>query len=147
MPSPELESAFPGLSGSDYEITSQATPSYNCIAWAAGEDFRWWEPDPFRLYFWPDDVPRNPDIDSYLRAFVNMGYELCQDDTLEAGFQKVAIYQGLNGQPSHMARQRQDGSWTSKLGSDVDIVHESLAHLEGLVYGKAFCFLRRLLAR
>src|SRR5216683_5404285 len=120
MPSPDLESAFPGLVGTQYQVTSPATPDYNCVAWAAAEDSRWWEPDPFQIYFWPDGVQRNAALDSYLAAFASLGYEVCADATLEPGFEKVAIYLGSTGQPSHMARQLNNGSWTSKLGQNVD---------------------------
>ena len=34
-----IDDDLPGL---DYEITSERDDSYNCIAWAAGYDNRWW---------------------------------------------------------------------------------------------------------
>jgi hypothetical protein len=143
MVPPELEAAFPGLAGTGSEVTSQATPIYNCIAWAASEDFRWWEPDPFNIYYWPDHAPRDPNITSLLSAFAGLGYQPCHSDELEAGFEKVAIYQGANGFPSHMARQLLDGSWTSKLGQSVDISHDDVRDLEGATYGTLLLVLRR----
>src|ERR1700687_6097228 len=143
MPASDLESAFPGLSGTKYQITSAATPDYNCIAWAAAEDFRWWEPDPFGVYFWPDGVGRTAHHTSYLQAFARLGYELAENDALEPGFEKVALFVSANGLPSHMARQLRDGLWTSKLGPDVDITHAEVKDLEGTLYGAVFLVLRR----
>lgn len=47
------EENFPRLTRELYEVKSDATPlinanivsPYNCIAFAAGDDTRWWEPD------------------------------------------------------------------------------------------------------
>ncbi len=136
-----LENSFPGLRGTAHGESSPATPDYNCIAWAAEDQANWWWPDP--LYFWPAAAPRVNELDSFIVAFRNLGYEVCDGAGFEAGFQKVAIYQGRNGVPSHMARQLHDGTWTSKLGSDVDIVHACPEDLEGTEYGTAVRFLRR----
>jgi hypothetical protein len=46
MRSPRLESLFPNLRADPYAVTSPASTVYNCIAWAAGDNTRWWEPDP-----------------------------------------------------------------------------------------------------
>ena len=142
-----MESAFPGLTGTAYQETSPATPAYNCVAWAAAENFRWWEPDPFQIYFWPAGVQRNADLNSFLLAFATLGYEVCADATLEPGFEKVAIYVGSTGQPSHMLRQLNDGSWTSKLGRDVDINHAGPNDLAGSLYGNLSHVLRRPIAQ
>jgi hypothetical protein len=147
MPSPDLEIHFPGLRGTGYEETSPESPNYNCIAWAAADVGHWWQPDPFHIYFWPEGAPRSDDVDSYVAAFATMGYELCGSGVFEAGFQKVAIYRGRDGRPSHMARQLHDGKWTSKLGQDIDISHVSPNDLEGDQYGSLVCVLRRLANR
>ena len=143
MSSPDLELHFPGLRGTAYEETSPETPDYNSIAWAAADVGHWWQPDPFRIYFWPEGAPRIDDVDSYVAAFATMGYEVCESGVTEGGFQKVAIYRGRDGRPSHMARQLQDGKWTSKLGQDIDITHVSPNDLEGDQYGSLACVLRR----
>jgi hypothetical protein len=61
---------------------------------------------------------------------------------LENGYEKVAIYT-LNGVPTHAARQLPNGNWTSKLGSEIDIEHNSLDCLNGTVYGKAEIIMKR----
>ena len=60
---------------------------------------------------------------------------------LEDGFEKVYLYMKL-GKPTHAARQLCDGSWTSKLGKNVDISHE-LDGLKGNKYGHPTVYLRR----
>jgi hypothetical protein len=141
---PEVEAAFPGLVGTGADKTSDATPDYNCIAWAAEDDSNWWQAeDPFNQYYWPPGVPRGPGVDALLIAFEQLGYSPCDHEDVEEGFEKVAIYIGPNGQPSHMARQLPDGRWTSKLGENVDISHDGVWDLEGPVYGTRLRVLRR----
>lgn len=134
--------AFPYLTTGRYVITSPATPYYNCIAWAAGEDFRWWWPTP-GVYFWPAHVPAEETVDAFTTAFESIGYSVCADGTLEAGFEKVVIYTTQAGVPTHMARQLPSGAWTSKLGSDVDLEHRATRDVEGPAYGAATRFLKR----
>ncbi|MFM5979047.1 MAG: hypothetical protein ACKO9I_00565, partial [Sphaerospermopsis kisseleviana] len=64
-------------------------------------------------------------------AFKTIGYEICENDVLETGFQKIAIYANSNKIPTHIARQLPDGKWTSKLGQDEDIEHNNLQGLTG----------------
>lgn len=138
-----LESAFPSLSGTSYEITSIATPQYNCIAWAAGDAARWWWPDSPEQFFWPEGVPRQPTVAAFSEAFRRLGYEICQDASFETGVEKVAIFAHIDGRPTHAARQLDDGTWTSKLGQGVDIRHIELDHVSGALYGNPVLFLQR----
>lgn len=138
-----IENYFPRLRPSDYQITSPESGTYNCIAWAAGQTDRWWEPDPFDLYFWPQGAHRGLALEAYVQAFSGLGYVLCQIADLEPGFEKVAIYVDLKGRPTHAARQLPNGKWTSKLGKLEDIEHETLDCLSGSSYGSVALFLRR----
>ena len=140
----DLERLFPRLQRSAFEITSPAQPDYNCIAWAAGEDTRWWEPDAFGLYYWPEDIPRQYTLEAYSSAFRRLGFEVCGEHALEKGWEKVAIFAGEDGVPTHAARQLPDGTWTSKLGKLEDISHPEVEHVAGTAYGKPVRFLRRL---
>jgi hypothetical protein len=143
MVNPDLEREFPGLKPDNYEITSPASPSYNCIAWAASRDDAWWEPDPLDLYFWPTNVPRRYTLDAYMQAFTTLGFVVCDCSDLEAGFEKVVIYAKPNGSPTHAARQLRTGAWTSKLGRAEDIEHETMIALKGHQYGAPVLYLRR----
>lgn len=135
------DSPFPALRASGFEVTSPATPAYNCIAWAAGENGRWWWPNPFG--YWPDGVPVEETVEAFVLAYRTLGYEPCADGELEAGYEKVAIF-SLNGKPTHAARQLPDGKWTSKLGMQVDLSH-GLGALNGPQYGEPTSFVRRKL--
>lgn len=136
---------FPNLRREDHEITSCSTPDYNCIAWAAGDTENWWWPDdPLIGYgYWPINVPRAPTVMAFLQAFATLGYLQCDNEEVEAGYEKIALYT-LDGVPTHAARQLPSGHWTSKLGDFQDIEHRNLNCLEGPCYGKATVYLKRL---
>jgi hypothetical protein len=141
--SSNIEILFPKLRGSEYSITSPATPEYNCIAWAAGDTEAWWWPDSQNIYYWPPDVPRSETLAAFLRAYEILGYSRCHDANTEEGFEKVALYIGPNGKPTHAARQLPSGSWTSKLGQLEDIEHRSLESLINSPYGSIAVILKR----
>lgn len=136
--------AFPNLGEGSYETTSPPTPEYNCIAWAAEEDDRWWWPSRHATNaYWPPGLPRAETLENFRSAFRTLGYEPANDDKPEAGFEKVALYADANGTPTHMARQLETGVWTSKLGQAQDIEHVTLQDLEGGVYGYVAQVLKR----
>lgn len=132
-----LVKEFPGLAQSAFEITSEPTPIYNCIAWAAGETdhFRW----PNKS--WPPSVGRANSRDNFIRFFGSYGYKKCDSPNSEAGYEKVVLYE-KDGAPTHAARLLPNGRWTSKLGSSHDISH-SLEGLNGDNYGAPVVFMRR----
>jgi hypothetical protein len=105
---------------------------------------RWWWPDDeedFGVSHWPEGVTRSEEPGSFVAAFATLGYVVCEDSSLEAGFEKVAIYLS-DGIPTHAARQLQDGAWTCKLGQGFDIRH-TLEAIEGPAYGLASLILVR----
>ncbi|MBI4027853.1 MAG: hypothetical protein HY360_22905 [Verrucomicrobia bacterium] len=132
-----------GVPGSgSFRKTSDRTPAYNCIAWAAGETHRRWWPDQMKTGYWPKGIPRESTLAAFVQAFGTLGYEPCDKPKLEAGFEKVAIYVGEGDKPKHAARQLPNGRWASKLGDEIDIEHD-LNGVEGTIYGKAVRFLKR----
>jgi hypothetical protein len=128
-PNPALAELFPHLADEGYAETSPPSIQYNCIAWAAGRSDEWWWPDALGAYFWPETVPRTETMEAYIQTFELLGYVRCAD------------YE-RDGKPTHAARQLTDGTWTSKLGRQVDVRH-TLHALEGAIYGKVAAFLRR----
>jgi len=134
-----LERDFPRLRHCPWERTSPATDDYNCVAWAASDRARWWDP----LRYWPDGAPRERTVEAYACTFAMiLGYEPCGlDVALEAHYEKVVIYAQGN-EPTHMARQLPDGRWTSKCGAGQDIAH-TLDGLIGDEYGHPILALRR----
>ncbi len=74
MQSPNLTAAFPNLQPDDYQVTSPATPRYNCIAWAAGnDDTWWWPPGGFNGYYWAPDVGKDGSIEHKTLAALEGG--------------------------------------------------------------------------
>ncbi len=147
MYSQDINTALPNLEQSNHQITSPPDYSYNCIAWAAGEDDRWWWPDlPPDTYYWPEDVPRAVTIDAFVQAFKTKNYKVCEDGNLVEGIEKIALYVDANDKPTHMARQLPSGRWTSKCGSWCDISHEDPEVVADGTYGKVGAYLYRELA-
>jgi len=138
-----IERAFPALRDSPFQVTSPRDRRYNCIAWAAGTATEWWWPDGHGGAHWPADAPRVQTIEAFRLAFATLGYVPCDDERVEAGYEKVALF-ALNNTPKHAARQLSSGRWTSKLGPMEDIEHE-LHDLTGLVYGSVVLFMKRRL--
>lgn len=136
-----LEQFFANLLHTGYLITSPATADYNCIAWAAGVTDAWWWPDPMGINPWPASARRDESVAAFVEAFQSLGYLPCADDSVEPGFEKVALY-ALAGLPKHAARQLPSGRWSSKLGPLEDIEH-GLDSLVGAWYGNVVQILKR----
>lgn len=145
--SEHLRVIFPGLQFSPYQVASAAARHYNCIAWAANDSKNWWWPigSPPRVV-WPPAAARELTLDAFGSAFYSLSYLAATDETLERGFEKVAVFADADGKPTHAARQLSSGKWTSKLGQAEDIEHE-LRALEGELYGAVAMVLQRPLKR
>lgn len=146
----DVENIFPNLKSCHHAKTSESTlfemVKYNCIAHAAGDNKRWWEPKQTGAdYYWPDKAPHEYTPEAYKMAFILEGFEDCDNQEVEEGFEKVALYWGKGG--PHAAKQLPNGRWSSKLGDNQDIEHETLEGLEtdGLkpAYGTVYCTLKR----
>lgn len=135
----DLPNEFENLRPGTFEIKSEWTGIYNCIAFAANETHRKWWPvaiqDGRKDRYWPQGAPRTEKLRSFVRAFeIEGGYRPCDSDELEEGIEKVAIF--MRGpKPTHMARQLENGKRASKLGDKEDIHHNSLNQVEGKLYG------------
>lgn len=138
-----LERAFPQLSDRRHEVTSPARRVYNCFAWAANESARWWGPDRAGRYYWPASAPRNYTLDAFEAAFRTRGFDVCETQDLEPGWERTAFFAKDGVFTTHAARQLEDGTWTSKLGKGEDISHDDLDQISGQVYGKPARFMRR----
>lgn len=144
MVEPSLENVFPRLRGQPYQITSPKDHRYNCIAFAAGDDCNWWWPDAAGEDIWPAGFARAETVEAFRDAFASLGYVACDDDQVEPGYEKVALF-ALAGVPKHAARQLPSGRWVSKLGPSEDIEH-GLQDLTGMVYGSVVLVMKRAVA-
>jgi hypothetical protein len=141
-----LEITFPRLAKGNYSITSPRARQYNCIAWAAGDDAKWWWPGQnVPEEYWPPAVARVETLDAFRQAFATFDFVECQGSEMESGFEKIAFFANDEGIPTHAARQLPSGRWTSKLGFLEDIEH-SLFDLEGSQYGAVVLIMKRRVA-
>lgn len=150
MPLKELYGIFPKLAGTQIEITSPIDVDYNCVAWVIGDNSRWWEPygiilpSPSPEYHWPNVLPHDKSSSTYIRFFKLHGYKLAEDDSMEPNSRKIAIYLE-DDEFRHVALQRSDGLWSSKIGPKEDIRHElhALESTGPFGYGIASVFMKR----
>ena len=146
---------FPKLLADGAKKTSEATRQYNCIAWSAARDeLQWWDPEKYESwYYWPPNLPpKDYSFENFVRLFQDKGYKECTGSQFEFLYKKVAIYAiyGFYEKDkwgfSHVCDQLNSGAWTSKLGPDEDIKHNSLEALAGDVeneYGEIRVILKR----
>ena len=132
---------FPNSVQEPFLITSPQDVRYNCIAWAFGDSEKFYWPSDLPEYFWPPNVKKEESVDAFIALYTSIGYTNCTNGSPETGYEKVAIF-ALNDEPKHAARQLQDGLWTSKLGSHVDVTH-TIHAMEGGMYGNVVQYMKR----
>lgn len=140
MTNSELEEIFPNLKNTSYQPESPKDIRYNCIAWAAGNNSRWWWPGKPPRYYWPGSS-HEESLENFISVFNSFGYKVCNNLEFEEGYKKVAIYV-RESRPTHMARQLPSKQWISKCGELEDIIHE-LEGLEGDLYGNVAVIMKR----
>lgn len=137
------EKNFPHLTKDLYEVIDDETDDYNCIAFAAGDNTRWWEPDPYGVYYWP--IPkREYTVPCFVELFESLGYKKCRCSIGWRRIERVALYYDPVGcvatlhhpeippnSPTHAAKQFTNGRWRSKLGPWELIEHITLRCLNG----------------
>jgi hypothetical protein len=137
----EWEQYFPNLG--NWTETSPVTRSYNCAAFAAGDTDVRWEPFPPGQYYWPQRVRRSYEVSAFVEAYKTHGFEVCADGSQESGYEKIVIYANEYGGAEHVSRQIAGGKWTSKMGDEEDIVHDTPESLGGGDYGQPLQYMRR----
>src|SRR5438552_15592283 len=96
-----LESLFPGLRGTVYQITSPNDPLYNCVAWTVGDTGNWWWPDSAGAHYWPPGIARALSLQAFHDLFAALGFVPCDHEFAEPGFEKVAVFALPDGKPAH----------------------------------------------
>jgi hypothetical protein len=139
-----LELRYPNLALTYYTVTSPKSQEYNCFAWVAGDQERWWQPTPEDEFYWVPCVPMEETLPAYIQAYQTLGYVICDSAELERGYEKIALYVNNENIPTHAAKQLSTGKWSSKLGWLEDIEHE-LEGLTGEKYGRIGQVLRRVI--
>jgi hypothetical protein len=145
----DVADCLPNIVGK-YKRTSDPTLDYNCLAWAVGVQWAWFDPSTNCVgYYWPDGVERDWTEKAIRSLLAKFGVkEECENPDLEDGYDKVAFFVDREGIPTHFARQLENGKWTSKLGELIDIEHETLECMEGDEphYGRVKFYLKRKVA-
>ena len=132
---------FPHLTDANHRKTSPETPSYNCFGWAilSGEVLM----GPKKGWLWPDNVPSDLRMSSFVQALASYGFEPCPTGDLEPAFEKIVLY-GSGEIVTHAARQLDTGRWTSKLGIfGDDIEHDTPEAISGGEYYAILAYFRR----
>lgn len=141
MKSERIEAVLPKLR--DYDLKSPETDLYNCIAWSLYDTKRWWWPTLRYGCYWPPGFSRDNKRETVVAIFELSGYQKCDSENAEIGYEKVAIYEIVGEGVQHVARQLQTGEWTSKLGEWEDITHKTAKEVESADYGEVVQFLKR----
>jgi hypothetical protein len=97
-------------------------------------------------YYWPPSVPLDDTLENYIRVFELAGYVRCEDTAHEPGYERVAIYADDSGSFGHVAKQQQNGRWTSKMSWFEDIEHSTPDSLLGGALTRVAALLRRAIA-
>ena len=118
--------------GTNLHYTSLRTDEYNCAAWAIGITDDWIQ---FKGRY-------DTEVSTYISYFKEKGFVIDENNTLQEGFIKIAIY--LEGNEfKHVARQLANGKWTSKIGDWEDVEHDTLQVLFGDFYGTQVIILKK----
>lgn len=137
---------FPNLQNDNaFKITSPNTEEYNCISWATQKHVWYWPPLGKELEedeYWPNSIDDDTQIETFIKAMMTENFTMCSNGDIEEGYTKIALY-AKKGCCTHAARQLPNGLWTSKLGYWHDIQHSSPQSLEGDMYGKVYCYMKK----
>lgn len=135
----QLSSKWPNLNG-NFEYTSIETKNYNCVAWAVHITHKRIQFD----YLDDGEPDMEQNVSRYIEFYIKEGFEVCENDLLENGIEKIVLYCYTDSlEFSHVARQLEDGEWTSKMGDLEDISHRTVDTLVGSFYGKPHIYLKR----
>lgn len=148
MTEAEIESLFPSLKAG-FAITSSMDEEYNCIAWSINNTQQWWWPTPtgqrrWPGKYWPPGVPHEETLAAFTKLYESLGFVHCSQRAFEHGWDKIAIFADSFGVIQHAARWWiEDLGWSSKLGEENDIRHDSLESIEGGAYGSVVQIMKR----
>jgi hypothetical protein len=131
---PSERANFPRL-GHGYEVLAAATDRYNCISWSLGVTDRW---------LWPARPGLPITFGDFDDLYSRQGYRRLASLSFDKvpGHDKIVLFAKTTPegvlQPTHAAKQQDDGSWTSKVGKLPLIRHLQPGDLEGAMYGAPY---------
>lgn len=134
-----VEQHFPNLKiVENFIFTSDPTDDYNCVAWAIEKEDEWIQFPPYNSQNSYEDS-----VQSYIEYFTELGFEITDNTKLEEEFDKIALYTNDINEFTHVARQKPNGMWASKIGNWEDIEHTTLDALAGGSYGNPKVYMCR----
>jgi hypothetical protein len=136
----DIELDFPSLIGKEYELSDENF-DYNCLAYALGDEKRWWEPPNGFEKYWPDGFNADTTVATAESIIRVSGFIVELQPSATPKTHAVAIYAQGNDW-THFAKFS-EGKWSSKLGEGHDVQDIQLQDLEGLIYGKVLKILAR----
>jgi hypothetical protein len=124
----KIEKWHPKLLGKDYKIidTDKILEKFNCVSFSIDLYDDWSgssEPSWRTGYDPPSEIDRSTKLENYIKYFKIFGYDICDNEEYEEGFEKIAIYVDEKNNFKHVARQFVN-KWRSKLGGYKIIEHE-----------------------
>jgi len=125
----EIEGWHPKLRGKNWKIiySENKLLDFNCIAFVLDVYDNWYGSS---TEFWPyKTMSRSPKLENYIKYFSTFGYNICNNDSFENEFDKIAIYIDSDGNVTHASKQFQN-MWRSKLGES-NIIEHKLEWLSG----------------
>jgi hypothetical protein len=136
----QIKRKWPSLIvNNNFNFTSEKTWDYNCVAWATRDNSDWIQFE----YDHNGDLIPDSTLELYIDFFKNKGFEICNDSSLESGFEKICIYADSNNKFTHVALQLSNGIWASKMGNYEDIEHTNTDCLIGDFYGQPKIFMKK----
>lgn len=137
---------WPKLVKNSFRKTSHFSIDYNCVSWAVGIVSKRIDSGG-QSYEWPNDLPRDHTINSYVKLYQKYGFEKCDNGNLESSLEKIALFEDEYGFFKHVALQLSSGLWTSKMGDLEDIEHKTSDAVDGWFYGKVSIYMSRQIKR
>jgi hypothetical protein len=140
----DIQADFPNLKPGEWKQSSPRDDGYNCIAFAVHDARQFWDPDSIGVkgYYWPPGIPKDFRVSTLIKLYEIHGFTVCASADLEETYERIAIY-GIDDEGTHAARQLQKGVWTSKLGPEEDIEHQTPEGLESDLYGHVLVIMKR----
>jgi len=141
-----VEIWHPKLIGKNYKIIESKynLADFNCIAYSLDFFDRWCGASEKS---WPYNIlSRSPKLENYIKYYKIFGYDVCNNDEYEVGYEKVALYIDNSNCINHASKQYYN-MWRSKLGKFFIIEHELewLTGFDADNYGNIGVILKRKL--
>ena len=92
MSAESIESSFPSLSASGYQIESPEDFNYNCLAFVLGDRNNWWEPLPQFVFYWPSGFSPDVSVATVVKIIQLHGYIVECDRRANPLSDAIAVY-------------------------------------------------------